>query len=117
MVIASFRLFPARDQRRQLLSILQAIQGPTKVQPHCIASQVYEEEDDEDAILYLEKWDSETEFQRQARSDRYRQVLEAAELSRRAPEIYFHQVNQTRGIDLLEELRTTKVIATPPKPK
>ncbi len=108
VVIASFRLFPAREQRRQLLSILQAIQGPTKVQPHCISCQLYGEEDDEESILYMEEWDSETEFQRQARSDRYRQVLEAVELSSRAPEIHFHQVNQTRGIDLLEELRGQK---------
>ena len=105
MVIASFRLFPAREKRRQLLSILRAIQGPTKVRPHCVSCQVYEEDGYDEAILYLEQWDSETEFQRHARSDQYRQVLEAVELSRRTPEILFHQVSQTRSMDLLEELR------------
>lgn len=106
MVIASFRLFPAREQRRQLLGILRAIQGPTKVQPHCISCQLYEEDGYEEAILYLEQWDSEPEFHRQARSERYRQILEAVELSRRAPEIQFHQITATRGIDLLEQLRS-----------
>ena len=107
MVIATFRLFPAREQRRHLLSLLRAIQGPIKVQPHCTSCQVYEEDGYDEAVLYLEQWDSEPEFHRHVRSDRYRQVLEAVELSRRAPEIRFHQVSSTRGIDLLEELRSS----------
>jgi quinol monooxygenase YgiN len=106
VVIATFRLFPPREQRRQLLSILRSVQGPTKVQPHCTSCQVYEEDGYEEAILYLEHWDSEPEFHRHVRSDQYRQVLEAVELSRRNPEIQFHQVGSTRGIDLLEELRS-----------
>jgi quinol monooxygenase YgiN len=105
MVIATLRLYPAREQRRQLLSLLRAIQGPTKVQPNCISCQLYEEDGYDEAVLYLEQWDSEPEFHRHVRSERYRQVLEAVELSRRAPEIRFHQVVSTRGIDLLEELR------------
>lgn len=105
MVIASFRLFPGPDQRPELLRILRAVQGPTAFQPHCISCQLYEEDGYEPSVLYLEHWDSDSEFQRQARSDRYRQVLEAVELSRREPEIRFHQVSNSRGIDLLEELR------------
>ena len=105
MVIASFRLFPARENRRALISLLRAVQGPTRAQSHCISCQLYEEDDYEDSLLYFESWDSEPEFQRHARSDQYRQILEAAELSRRAPEIQFHQVSGTRGMDLLEEIR------------
>ncbi len=106
---ANFRLFPARERRRQVLGILRAIQGPTKVQPHCLSSELYEEDGYEEAILYVERWDSEQEFHRHVRSDRYRQVLEAVELSRRAPEIHFDKVSETRGIDLLEELRACTV--------
>jgi quinol monooxygenase YgiN len=108
VVIATFRLFPAREQRRELLGILRAVQGPTKILPHCIGSQLYEEDGYGEAVLYVERWDSESDFQRHVRSDRYRQVLEAVELSRRTPEIEFHLVKETRGIDLLEELRAGK---------
>ncbi len=105
MVIASFRFFPVRELRKQLRSILRAIQGPTRAQPHCVACQLYEEDDYDESLFYLERWDSESDFRRHACSDQYRQILEAAELSRRAPEIEFHQVSGTRGMDLLEELR------------
>jgi hypothetical protein len=66
---------------------------------------LYEEDDYQESILYLERWDSEPDFQRHALSERYRQILEAVELSRRAPEIQFYQVKDIRGIDLLEELQ------------
>ena len=105
MLIASFRLFPVRERRGQVLGILQAIQGPTKAHPHCSSCQLYEEEGYEESILYIEHWDSELEFHRHVRSDLYRQALEAVEFSCRAPEIHFHRVSDTRGIDLLEELR------------
>ncbi len=105
MVIASFRLFPARELREQVLDILRAIEGPTKVKPHCISCQLYEEDGYEGAILYLERWDSEPEFHHHVRSELYRELLEAVELSRRKPEIYFDESSQTRGIDLLNELR------------
>lgn len=105
MVIASFRLFPARERRRHVLGILRTIQGPTKALSHCGSCQLYEEDGYEEAILYIEQWDSEPEFHRHVRSDLYRQLLEAVELSRRSPEIQFHQVSGTRGMDLLEEIR------------
>jgi quinol monooxygenase YgiN len=105
VVIATFRIFPIRERRPQVLGILRAIQGPTKIQPHCASSQVYEEDGYEEAILYMEQWDSKLEFHRHARSDLYRQILEAVELSRQTPEIHFHEVSETRGMDLLEELR------------
>ena len=105
MLIATLRLFPARDHRRHVLGILRRIQGPTKAKPSCISCQLYEEDGYEQAILYLERWDSDQEFQSHVRSDLYRQVLEAAEWSCRAPEIHFDQVTNARGLDLLEELR------------
>ncbi len=108
MLIASFRLFPAREYRRQLLSILRVIQGPTKVQPHCLSCQLYQEDGEEESVLYVERWDNEAEFNRHARSERYRQMLQAVELSRKEPEIQFQHVSETRGMDLLEELRGAK---------
>jgi quinol monooxygenase YgiN len=111
VVISTLRLFPARERRRELLGILRAIQGPTKAQPHCVSCQLYEENGYEEAVLYIEEWNSDPDFERHVRSESYRQILEAAELSRRPPEIHFHQVTATRGIDLLEELRQEPRVA------
>ena len=105
VVISTLRIFPAREQRRQLLGILRSVQGPTRVQPHCLSCRLYEEDGSEEAVLYLELWDSKPEFQSHVRSDLYRRVLAAVELSCAAPEFAFHDVSATKGLELVEELR------------
>ncbi len=56
-------------------------------------------------ILYMECWDSEEELHRHIRSDMYRRVLEAMELSRVSPEVQFHRVTEAKGMDLIGALR------------
>jgi len=105
VVISTFRLFPSREERRHLLTLLRSVQGPIQTQPHNQACQMYEEDGFDGAVLYLERWSSETEFKRHVRSDVYRRILTAIELSRKPPEIVFDYVTSSRGIDLIEDLR------------
>ena len=88
-----------------MLAILRSVQGPTQVQPHCLACELYEEHDYSSAVLYLEKWDSEDAFQEHVRSELYRRILAAMELSKAQPEQSFHQVAATQGFELVKRLR------------
>lgn len=81
------------------------MQGPIQVQPHCQSCRIYEEDDLENAVLYMERWDSEAEFERHIRSELYRRILTGVEFSRKTPEIAFHYVSTTKGIGLVEALR------------
>ncbi|PWU13616.1 MAG: antibiotic biosynthesis monooxygenase [Verrucomicrobia bacterium] len=105
MVISTFRLFPSRDERRHLLSILRSVQGPIQSYPHCKSCRIYEEDGVDNAVLFLERWDSEADFERHVKSELYRRILNAVEFSRSPPEIFFNYVSKTRGIDLIEDLR------------
>jgi quinol monooxygenase YgiN len=105
MVVLTLRLFPAREQRRHVLGVLRSVQGPTQAQPDCLSCRIFEEDGYEEAILYIEKWDSEPALHRHIRSELYRRILSALELSRIPPEIQFHYVSETKGIDLIESLR------------
>jgi quinol monooxygenase YgiN len=97
-------------QRRQVLNILRSVQGPTQVKPHCVAARLFEEDGYDESILYVECWDSEEEFERHVRSDLYRRILEAMELSRQAPELNFHRVTATQGIERVAALRDAKAV-------
>ena len=105
VVISTIRTFPSRDERRQVLGILRSVQGPTQAQPHCQSCGIYEEDDFENSILFMERWDSEVEFERHIRSDSFWRILAAVELSRKRPEISFDFVSETKGIALIEDLR------------
>jgi len=106
VVVSTLRLFPSREQRRHVLSVLRSVQGPAQAQAHCLCSRVFEEDGFDTDICYMEQWDSEEELFQHIRSDLYNRILAAVELSKTQPEQHFHFIKETRGMDLVEEIRT-----------
>lgn len=105
MVTSTLRCFPSREERRHLLTILRSVQGPIQAQPHNQCSRVYEEDGFEGAVLYMERWDSQPEFERHIRSELYRRILAALDFSRKPPEVVFDFVTASKGMELIEDLR------------
>jgi len=105
MVIAALRLFPPREQRREILNLLRTVQRSAKALPRCLGCGLFEEDSHDEAVLYLEHWDGEPELRRHIRSELYGRILLAIELSRLSPEIKFHYVKETVGLELLQEVR------------
>ena len=88
-----------------MLEILQSLQGPTRAQRGCTDYVVYQEEGADSAVVLVERWESDAALQSHLRSDAYRSVLSAVELSGRPPEIRFEHVTGTEGIELIERAR------------
>jgi len=105
VILSKFRLFPAPEKRRQVLAALRSVQGPTQAEPSCSAAQVYEEDSPEAAILYVEEWNSESEFRDHVRSELYRRVLAAIDLSKSAPEVCIYNVSNVQGLELVQQIR------------
>ena len=105
MILSKLRLFPAPENRRQVLAALRSVLGPTQAEPSCSAAQVYEEDSPETAILYVEEWNSESEFRDHVRSELYRRVLAAIDLSKSTPEVCFYNVSSVQGLELVQEIR------------
>ena len=118
MILSKLRLFPAPEQRRQTLAALRSVQGPTQAEPSCSAAQVYEEDGPGAAILYVEEWDSESEFREHVRSELYRRVLAAVDLSKSAPEVRFYDVSHVQGLELVQQIRDSgRGVAPAVKPR
>jgi quinol monooxygenase YgiN len=104
MIVATVRILPA-NRRADVLEVFQAIQGPVLAQPGCIGCHIYEEQGPEPTVVLVEKWESEAALQAHLRSEIYRRILGAIELSGSAPEISFDYVSATEGMDLIERAR------------
>ena len=107
MIISKLRLFPSPEHQHQVLELLRSVQGPTQDKPCCLAVQVYEEDGHTGAILYTEEWDSEPEFCDHVRSELYRRVLAAIDISKSAPELCFYRVSVTQGLELVDQIRNS----------
>jgi quinol monooxygenase YgiN len=105
MIVGTLRLVPAPDRRAEILEVLRAIQGPVLAQPGCIAYRIYEEEGPERAVVLVERWESQPALEAHLRSESYRHILGAIELSGSPPEVRFDYVSATNGMDLIERSR------------
>jgi quinol monooxygenase YgiN len=108
MIVGTLRILPAPHRHAEVLEILQAVQGPVLAQPGCIACHVYEESLPAQAILLVDRWESQAALEAHLRSEIYRHILGAIELSGGPPEVCFDHVSATEGMDLIERSRAPR---------
>ena len=105
MIIGTVRILPPADRHAAVLEVLRSVQGPVRAQPGCAACDIYEEQGPEPAVVFVERWATDAALEAHLRSDMYRRILAAIELSSDKPEIRFEHVSASEGIELIERLR------------
>jgi quinol monooxygenase YgiN len=115
MVVGTIRIPSSLpERRREVLEILQSILGPVRALPDCEACHIYEEPAKE-AIVLVERWQTEAALEAHIRSEAYRRILGAIELSDGPPEIRFEHVSGDAGMELVERLRNPSGPGGPPE--
>jgi quinol monooxygenase YgiN len=97
MVISTLRILTAPRSRAEVVRTLAAQLGPTRVQPGCRKCDLYQDVDHPEAITLVEEWDSQADLDPRLRSEDYRAVLAAIELSQEPPVIQFDTVIRRTG--------------------
>ncbi len=105
MVVGTVTILPAPDRRAEVLRVFRTVQGPLLAQPGCVACHIYEEQGPEQAVVLVERWESQEALEAHLRSESYRRILGAIELSDGPPEVRFDYVSATNGMELIERSR------------
>ena len=105
MDVATLRMVAPPGRRDEILHALRWLAGPIQAHAGCADCRLLQDLDDENALLFVEEWDSREAFERHLRSADYRRLLAVAELAAEPPEIRFDHVSETRGLDLVTEIR------------
>ena len=105
MVFAVIKLIPQPNKRNELLEMLRYVKDRALDKMGCLGCGAYKATDGSAQILYEEQWRSTKDLDAHIRSGLYRSVLNAIELAREEPQISFHEVSQTRSMELIQELR------------
>ena len=111
MIVGTLRVVPAPDRRADVLEVFRAVQGPVRAQPGCAACHIYEEQGPDEAVVLVERWDSQDALEAHLRSEAYRRVLGAIELSGAPPDVRFEYVSATEGMELIERSRRSGTTA------
>jgi quinol monooxygenase YgiN len=105
MITCTLRLLVSKSQRPQVLASLTALIGWTRVEPGCRACHLLADVEEPQAIVLWEEWNTQGDLDRHLRSEDYRRVLAAIELSKEAPEIRFDTVETRGGFEVVEAAR------------
>jgi quinol monooxygenase YgiN len=102
VIVGTLRIRPAPHRHAEVLEIFQGIQGPVLAQLGCLACHIYEEQEPEPAVVLVERWESRATLEAHLRSEAYRRILGAIELSGGPPEVCFDYVSASEGMELIE---------------
>ena len=106
MVIGTLRIPLCPSRRTDVLELLRSVEGPVLAQPGCAGFHIYEEQSPEPALVLVERWRSQAALEDHIRSETYRRILGALELSGGPPAVQFECVSASEGMELIERLRT-----------
>ena len=105
IVISTLRIVTARQSRVGVVRTLTAQLGLLRVQPGCLRCDLYQDIENPEAIILTEEWESQADLDLRLRSEDYRSVLAAIELSREQPETYFDTVIRRGGLEVVVAAR------------
>lgn len=111
VILSLIELMPIPGRRQEIVELLRFSAERLRTRLGCLRSGVYEtsDEDDNKTILYVEQWRSEEDLHRHIKSNLYLGVLNAIDLATGPPLISFHEVSNTKSMDLIVALRTSGV--------
>ncbi len=105
MILATVRMTIPPQRRGQVSKTLKSMVRETKVEPGCISSRLYHDEDEESVLVCEQVWKTQDDLNRYLRSEDYRRMLLVMELADEPPEIKFQTISETAGIEVIEKAR------------
>ena len=106
MIQASLRIVAPAGKRDEIVRTFRSLLEPTEVKHGCLGCRFYQDVADENALTYVEEWQTQEDLERHLRSDQYRKLLALIDLSTAPPELRFHTISETSGIEYLATVRT-----------
>ena len=97
----------SKKRQEEAFKILRLLTGPTRVQPGCLACCIFQQEPTQKQlrVCLIEKWKTQEHLERHIRSEDFRKVLAVIDMASELPDIEFHTVSQTTGMELIQTLR------------
>lgn len=109
MILSTLKMIVQPERRGDLLETLRGMLEPARVERGCLSYGLYEDVENPDAFVLLEKWATQEDIERHISKDNQRRILALMDILSEQPELRFHTVSHTAGIDLIEKvLKTVK---------
>lgn len=105
MIQATIKMNFSPEKIAETLNILRSIVERTRTIAGCISCSVYVDMEDENTIVFEDKWKSNEDLQRYLCSEDYQKVLLVVEMATTKPEIRFDTITDSSGVETIEKAR------------
>jgi quinol monooxygenase YgiN len=105
VIHTTLRMVIPPERRGEVLQILNPVAERVRLQPGCLACNIYQDVRDARVIMLEELWRCELEMGRHLRSEQYRNVLLVMEMALEPPEVRFNEVSRSTGVETIEKAR------------
>ena len=105
MVFVSIRIVVLPKNHDEAMQILRSTAEWSRFKPGCLSSRIYEDVQEDNALMFEEIWRSEEDLEYHLRSDEYLKVLVVLEMALKPPEIRFYTISRSTGIETIEKAR------------
>jgi len=106
MIHVSLKVVLPAERREEAMQISSSLLGPIGAAPGCLSCGFYTDAQNENVLCYVEDWETEEDLQRHIRSDDYRKFLALIDLSGEPPDLKFHRVSETFGIEYVSRAKS-----------
>lgn len=105
MVQLMLRMRAKPGSSEEMVVAAQSLLRPLLQTSGCVRHELYRDAHSPDDICYLEEWGNAEELYEEIRSSRFTRLLALMEHAAEAPRFEIRYVDQSRGLDLVAELR------------
>jgi quinol monooxygenase YgiN len=106
MILASVRMTIPPQKRDEALKIIRSVAEQCRDYPGCLFSYVYGDLQEKNVLVLEELWGTEEDLNHHIRSEEYRNLLLVLEMGAKKPEIRFHTISSSTGIESIEKARS-----------
>jgi quinol monooxygenase YgiN len=103
LVVLKVMVPPAK--RKEILQSIRPLLAPTRVLKGCIRIHFLQDLECPNALTLVEEWKSEGDLEYHLCSDEFKTILAVMEMSSKPPEIRFHSITKTSGLEFVTAAR------------
>jgi len=111
MILATIRMNIPPTKRNEALGILSSVAEQCTVYAGCLGCHIYNDVQEENVLMFEERWRTEDELAQHLRSEKYHDLLLVIEMALTQPEVRFNAVSSFTGIETIEKARFSGRIA------
>lgn len=104
MILGTLRMLVRPEMRSVLLKTMVGMLEPSRVEKGCLSYRLYEDVEDKNALFLVEEWATQKDLETHILTDNQRRLLVLMDFLSEKPELRFNTVQQTTGMELIEEV-------------